>query len=95
MIEETQDEYVNVAQGCYAEITADTPPRIRGLVTFGMGTCTHVIVTRLCITLPCRFINKSRALEQKIFRIPSYFNDIKMLSKETLLAKRSRASSKD
>lgn len=45
MIEEAQDEYVNVAQGCYAEITADTPPRIRGLVTFGMGTCTHVIVT--------------------------------------------------
>ena len=24
MIEETQDEYVNVAQGCYAEITADS-----------------------------------------------------------------------
>jgi hypothetical protein len=45
MLEEEQDEYINVAQGCYAEILGSTPARIKGVVTFGMGTCTHVIVT--------------------------------------------------
>ena len=36
--------FINVPQGCYAEVSASTPTDIIGLCTFGIFDCCHVIV---------------------------------------------------
>lgn len=36
---------LGVSQGCYAEITPETPKNIVGLFTDGMGPCVCLIVT--------------------------------------------------
>ena len=37
-------DFIDVPQGCYGIITHETPENIAGLVTSGMGPCSHIIV---------------------------------------------------
>ncbi|MEK6734786.1 MAG: hypothetical protein AABY27_06775 [Pseudomonadota bacterium] len=41
----SKSKIIYVPQGCYAEITRSTPEEVKGLMTSGISTCCHVVVT--------------------------------------------------
>jgi hypothetical protein len=38
------EEFIHVPQGCYAELGRTTSDNIIGLLTYGMATCSHIII---------------------------------------------------